>query len=72
MRQLAVLLGSFVAVFGFLAMVVLGLVVGALVVRALGGGLGLRQLGSVVGSVSLSVGWVLVVTRGWRRLRDSG
>ncbi|MDP3712562.1 MAG: hypothetical protein Q8R60_08770 [Mycobacteriales bacterium] len=71
MRQLAVLVGSFVAVFGFLAIVVLGLVVGALLVRGLGGGTGLRQLGSVVGSVSLSVGWVLLMTRGWRWLRDS-
>lgn len=72
MRQLAVLAGSALAVFGFLGIAVLGLGLGAAAVDALGGGLALRRLGALVASVSLSVAWVVLVARGWRRLRDAG
>lgn len=71
-RPLAVLAGSALAVFGFLAIAVLGLGLGAAAVDALGGGLALRRVGSLLLSVGLSVGWVVLVSRGWRRLRDAG
>ena len=69
MRQVGVLVGSFVAVFGFLTCVVLGAVLGAAVGRAVGLDGGARSVVSVVGCVGLAGAWTWGASRLWRRLR---
>lgn len=57
---LIVMLGAAVAAFGFLALVVLGLALGASVA-------GLT--GAIPLALALAAGWVWLVYRGWRWLR---
>ena len=57
---LAVTVGAAVATFGFLAVVVLGLIVGA---SAAG------RLGGFVVAIATGFGWVHVARRAWRRIQ---
>jgi hypothetical protein len=68
-RQVGVLVGSFVAVFGFLTCVVLGAGLGAAAGRAVGLDGGARGVVAAVGCVGLAGAWAWGATRLWRRLR---
>lgn len=58
-HPLLVAAGAAVTTFGFLSLVVLGLIVGGRVAGAFGG---------VVGAAVLAGGWAYLIGRGWRRL----
>ena len=69
MPQVLALVGSFVAVFGFLCAVVGGALLGGGLAATVGLEGGARGFWSAVGTVALAVAWVVLCSRLWRRLR---